>query len=899
MVINAQNTLDTTPIITGYVGFEIQPGEYVEVTVNGRTYNSKTGDVVVDPLNSTWYVQIPDEHALAIGTHDVQAVLKAENGTIITRDATNNELIVSPTPEVTVGAGGSDSNQKATAFTIGEDGMWRIHSNQAMLDANGTNSASLGSFAVTKLVSNTDAANYVQNATFVDFNRDGFMDLFSEDSYYANGQQAFIYNGASYEAKQVAGTQGKANAWCWYGGVIAFDKSGDGFVDLAYGDQTPNDANTPGGFDSQIVLNPNGNFDDFVKDGGYVDTATPGSTNNGNTTFDMELSGVDLNNDGTVDIVYHATAGTTKIGGPGANTQPSTDPYRLVVASNQGDGTWKNTQIIDQVFQRWDDDPYISNGVSMTWADFNGDGYMDLFLGRGYGTTPGAQSESRIHFNDGHGHLGSTKPEGIGNAAGTHTLGDGLLGGASLAIDWNGDGKMDIIELPGMGYTGGMTAAGNTGPVNLYTNTSSGGSISFATSNLLGGNNTIGSWTGGDSVTGGVAVDIDWDGDRDLLIFTVKGNTKYIENTTKVEDGTALHFRIFDKNGINVFYGNTVQLIDDETGQVVGTQIINPQSGNQTNDSSALVDFYGLDPAKTYSLVLLTHVNGTSQDVGGVHAVGANTIEHYSDAWHGFQPGAANAAYILTAEGSDSSANANIGNGIVGTGYNDTFFATLGTDIYNGAGGTVEVSGVKSWSNTGGLDIVDYKLAGNTAISVDLSYEGAQNTGFGIHTFKNIEGIAGSSGNDTFTDDAGNNFFEGRGGNDTFNLIHGGNDTLMYKLLNAADSTGGNGQDVVNGFTVGTWEATANADRIDLADLLVGYTPTVNGKYAAKYVNGIATIEAGDRITSYLKVEVSGGNTLVEIDRSGTGQNFTTLVTLNDVQTDLATLLANHQITLI
>ena len=38
---------------------------------------------------------------------------------------------------------------------------------------------------------------------------------------------------------------------------------------------------------------------------------------------------------------------------------------------------------------------------------------------------------------------------------------------------------------------------------------------------------------------------------------------------------------------------------------------------------------------------------------------------------------------------------------------------------------------------------------------------------------------------------------------------------------------------------------------------------------------------------------------LIEIDRSSTGQGYSTLHTLNGVQTDLATLLANHQIALI
>lgn len=156
--------------------------------------------------------------------------------------------------------------------------------------------------------------------------------------------------------------------------------------------------------------------------------------------------------------------------------------------------------------------------------------------------------------------------------------------------------------------------------------------------------------------------------------------------------------------------------------------------------------------------------------------------------------------------------------------------------------------------------------------------------------------IAAVSGGDDdhFTGNAENNFFEGRGGNDHFSLIHGGQDTLIYRALNAADATGGNGTDTVDDFCVGTWEATPNADRIDLSGLLIGY----QGELGARYINGVPTIDPSDPITDFLNVTTSDGNTTVWIDRDGTGDAFssTALVVLNGVETDLATLLANHQI---
>ncbi|WP_019658315.1 Ig-like domain repeat protein [Variovorax atrisoli] len=948
VTVNRQTTVDTTPLVSGGIPFKLVGGQYLEVTIVGKTYSSADGSVVVDSQNESWYVQVTSD--IPVGTHDVRAVVKNASAAVVTDDATTGELIVATAPTVTVGSVASDPNQKATAYTLGENGMWRIHSNQTMLDADGSDSASLGSFKQTYLRSNTNDAssigyargyvgpNYVQNATFMDFNRDGYMDLFAEDSTYDDGQQAFLYNGASYTAVQVGGpaavygdklTPGSANTYSWFGGVVAFDKTGDGLVDLAYGDQTPNDATSGGGYDSQIVLNADGTILGMVKDGGYTDdkasaSGAPNSNNYYNTTFDMELSGVDLDNDGKVDLVYHATASLTKLGGPydDPNTNPrlgrSTNQHRLVVASNKGDGTWENTQIIEKTFQRTDDDPYYGNGISMTWADFNGDGYMDLFLSRGYGTTTDAQYQSRIIFNDGTGKLkmdSGTQYAGVGSQpSGMYMVNDAyvgwngatpttkrLQGGPSIAVDWDGDGKMDAVELPGLGPSGGQTASGMSGPINLYLNKSSSGNVQFDTVNLLGGLNETGIWTGNNAtnnaVTGAVAVDIDWDGDRDLLAFTQRGNTKFITNTSTVADGTALHFRILDAQGINALYGNTVQLFDSK-GKLVSTQMINPQSGNQTNDSSAIVDFYGLDASETYTLALLRIANGKAADVGGLGSLGGNTIENVNAAWTGLKAGAANHAFVLTAESDSNVTNADIGNGIVGTGYNDTFFATLGDDKYEGGGGTVTVSGVRAWSNTGGVDVVDYKLAGSTPLTIDLSKAGVQSTGFGSATFSNIEGLAGGSGSDVFTDNAADNQFEGRGGNDVFNLTGGGRDTLLYKLLASSDATGGNGADSVNSFTVGTFEATANADRIDIRELLVGYQADADG--AARYINGVATIDAGETIGKYLSVTVSGGNTTLYIDRDGAGGAYsaTQLITLNGVTTDLATLLANHQLVL-
>src|SRR5690606_27639671 len=137
-----------------------------------------------------------------------------------------------------------------------------------------------------------------------------------------------------------------------------------------------------------------------------------------------------------------------------------------------------------------------------------------------------------------------------------------------------------------------------------------------------------------ENITGAVAFDLDWDGDKDLVFFRSNGVTTYISNDSAPAAGESLHLRIVDAEGINVFFGNTVQLYDS-AGNWVASQIINPQSGMQTNDSTAIVDFHGLDPNETYTAVLLTHVNGESSDVGGVAVAGGNTIERVNATWSG------------------------------------------------------------------------------------------------------------------------------------------------------------------------------------------------------------------------------------------------------------------------
>ncbi|MGQ5713078.1 Ig-like domain-containing protein [Enterobacter cloacae] len=798
--ITAQTTSDTTPIVSGTVSADLVNGEYLVVIVNGKTYTSQTGGaVVVDPDHNTWYLQIPDSDALGVASYSVTAQVKSSAGNGNTTGIANGSLVIDTTTVNTDWATTAGNSNNST-MTVGTNssGLWNII-------ANGQSYSSSDSSTYAGNTLTNTRGYYVVSQTAADFDRNGTQDIFATENTYAGSTQVmWTYDGSTYNASQLA-----MGTTIWYGGVIAYDKTGDGYLDLAYGDA---------GMDSLTYLVNNNGV--LLPDGTGGEGGFYGQFDSG-----REISGVDLNNDGTVDIVQH----TNRSGA-----------YSLTVINNNGNGTLSIGQNLTNVFVA--NASNTTTAASMTWADFNGDGYMDLYLGSSYNNTGGV-----IYYNNGAGQLSTTKSAVEASNA--------TAGYLSVAVDWNGDGQMDIIKLST--YGGSQTAT-------LFTNNGYGSS-----------------WTSGQLAsgiayaTGVAAVDYNWDGAQDLLVSQQNGKVVLVQNSKTIADGTAMHLHIVDSEGINAYYGNTVNLYN-AAGVLVASQIINAQSGIGSNDTSALVSFYGLDPNETYSAEIVKITNGVSDNV----------------TWSGLEAGNGKEGYVLTAEAATGGHSGTI----TGTGYNDTFIAEDGTYTYNGSGGWNTHSDYDTWSNTGGMDVVDYRNA-TSGVTVDLRLSTVQDTGFGTSRLLNIEGINGSNFDDVITGNSGDNQFEGRGGNDTFNIGSGGHDTLLYKLINATDATGGNGHDVVNGFTVGTWEGTADTDRIDLRDLLSGSGYTGTG--SASYVNGVATLDSSaGNITDYIRVVQNGSNTEIQVDLDGTGGQFspTTLVTLNGVQTDLATLLANHQL---
>ncbi|HDC4837883.1 TPA: Ig-like domain repeat protein [Enterobacter cloacae] len=770
----------------------------------------------------------------------------------------------------------------AAAVTISQDGLWSFF--QSARGTSGTSTANAGRVydSVTREdydstylaqpstdngagynVDSTSYSRYVNSAAFADINRDGYADVMSQISSYSNaGRTAYWLQNAdgSYSAKAL--DQGTLNH---LGGVISYDREGDGYLDFVLGDSEADSISFIKNTQGTLSYEDNSGFSD-----GHPGGALPTSL-----SVLHEVGAVDIDNNGTVDITAH-------IDYNGAGNLVGNNSRGLGILYNQTTGT-SNTNFGEvgyyaNVFRDDGHEDYGNLSISMTYADYNNDGWLDLFLSRG--SKGGSNSdESRIYLNDGTGKLNATDSQ-------AQWFGDNVDGGTSLAVDWNHDGKMDIIEVPRSGVTGSPMLYTNTGSNNWGANKVS-----------LTGSTTF------NNMTGAVALDYDWDGSMDLVLYRSgadadvvarddAGRTMLVKNTNIAADGTSLQIRIVDGNGINTFYSNTVKLYNS-AGELVATQLINPQSSGSSN-SMGLVSFFGLDPNEVYSVQMLRITDGKADHVGATSSIGGYTNGTVNESWGGLTTGKAHDSYVLTAESSNAANNTSGNNGIIGTGYNDTFFGSAGNDTYNGGGGWNQiVSGNPVWSETAGMDVVDYSRS-TTAINANL-WTGTA-TGNGTDQLLNIEGLVGSSQQDTFTDNSANNVFEGRGGNDAFYLVNGGNDTLMYKVLAGLsnDSTGGNGHDTIHGFKVGNLVKDSDADLLDMSELL-----DYKGSISFFEDEGKLELDYSSRgVLDYVKVEVVGSDTVISIDRDGQGgqHGFTQVVTLADVQTDLVTLLQNNQI---
>jgi Ca2+-binding RTX toxin-like protein len=231
---------------------------------------------------------------------------------------------------------------------------------------------------------------------------------------------------------------------------------------------------------------------------------------------------------------------------------------------------------------------------------------------------------------------------------------------------------------------------------------------------------------------------------------------------------------------------------DDTLSGGLGDDTLN---GGTTNDTDGdYVDYTYLDTAGGSTGARINLTAGQSVDIGVGSQVGTDTISNIENVE------GSKFADIITGEGDDNTLKGNLGS--------DTFYRSAGND---------EIIG-----GTGDVDIVDYSVHNGDTTNVTVTdkvivtasgstYSVAKNDG-GTDTLTQIEQIRGSDKADQMTgDSASDSFFgadnadvlEGKGGNDYLDG-EAGNDTFNATRLDGTTSdgddayVGGIGTDTVN-----------------------------------------------------------------------------------------------------
>jgi Ca2+-binding RTX toxin-like protein len=462
---------------------------------------------------------------------------------------------------------------------------------------------------------------------------------------------------------------------------------------------------------------------------------------------------------------------------------------------------------------------------------------------------------------------------------GTGNTGNNTLTGNSLANTLSGLDGNDTLN----GADGNDTLNGGNGNDILN------GGTGVDTLDGGAGNDTLDGGTGGDSLTGGVGNDVYYvDNNGDIATEASGQGTDLVNSSinwtlgANFENLTLIGASNIDGTGnsaANTIVGNSAaNTLDGGTGA-------DTLKGGQGND------YYYVENASDQVVELLDEGIDTVQaSRNWTLAVNIENLVLYGAS-----------AVTGTGNGLDNQLTGNsLANTLSGDDGNDSLYGADGTDTLNGGNGDDLIygeSGVDTLNGGAGNDWLDGGTGNDTMVGglgddhyVMQSADDVvtEDFGEGIDTIDssasiaalatNVEHLtltgaaaingAGNALDNIIVGNSNSNVLFGGDGNDT--LVGGaGNDTLTGGLgrdvfdYNAVSDRGG-GNESITDFTLGE-----SGDVLNLHDLLVGIGYT-----------GSNPFDGGD---GYIKFDLVGVNTVVQVDEDGGGNSYVNLVTLNNV----------------
>lgn len=413
-----------------------------------------------------------------------------------------------------------------------------------------------------------------------------------------------------------------------------------------------------------------------------------------------------------------------------------------------------------------------------------------------------------------------------------------ILTGDAAANTINGGNGDDVIE----GGAGSDTLVGGAGIDRLtYAATTAGVTANLATltaQNTVGaGSDTISGFenlTGSafnDTLTGdGNANTIEGGAGNDVMNGAAGVDTLSYANATagvtvNMATTTAQNTVGAGSDTISNFENIVGSSFNDTLTGNTGNNVMEGGAGNDTLNGNSGTDT--LSYASALSGVTINISLTTAQNTGGA---GTDTVSNFEN--------------------------------VTGSAFDDVLTGNTGVNVINGGAGNDTIqggAGNDTLIGGTGTDTVTY-AASTAAVTVNLTTTVAQNTvGAGSDTISGFENLTGSAFNDTLTGDGNNNTIDGGAGNDTIrggggtDLIRGGAgvdtlygeagaDSFIFQATSAFANT-----DTVADFS------TAQGDSINIADLLVGYTP------------GQSVID------DFVTFTTVGANSTMVVDRDGAG----------------------------